>query len=150
MRYVLYKDNIYLESFDEDCFVTGHKEKTDDTFYRYPDNPACYAKDIKDGDVYDLYQIDFFVEYHGKIRIIDHKRKIENYKVVIYVEETDRRGEVVHVPLTVDLHDCSGLHAYYAYFVRGGKKLDKHETKCVYMGLDKFMAELEKHCHENV
>lgn len=150
MRYVLYKDNIYLEAFDENCFVTGFKEKTDDTFYKYHGNSVCYARDIKYGDVYDLYQIYFFVKYHGHIQIIDHKRKIENYKVVIYVDDTDRRGEVIYVPMTVDLHDCSCMQADYVYFVRGGIKLTEHETKCVYMELDDFMAELERHCHENI
>lgn len=132
--------------------MTGFKEKTDDTFYKYPDDSVCYAKDIKDGDVYDLYQIWFFVEYDRDTHIVDHKRKIENYKVEIWVEEIDftKRGEPIPVPITVDLHDCSKFWVYYDYSVRGGKKLDEVETEQVYMDLEEFKAETERHCHANI
>lgn len=150
MRYVLYKGSVYLKSFDEDCFVTGFKEKTDDTFYEYPDHSYSYARDLETGDVYDLYQVDFFIEYDGHTHIVDHKRKIENYEVEIWVEKWDFTQREIHVPITVDLHDCSKFYAHYVYFVRGGKKLDKEEWARVYMDLEEFKAEMERHCHANI
>lgn len=151
MRYVLYKGSVYLNSFSEDCFVTGFKEKTDDTFYKYPNDSHCYARDLEDGDVYDLYQVDFFVEYDHDTHIVDHKRKIENYKVKIWVEEIDfTQRDPIRVPITIDLHDCGKFYAYYVYSVRGGKKLDEEEWEQVYMDLEEFIAEMEKHCHANI
>lgn len=129
MRYALYKGNIYLKSCDEDCF----------------------ARDIKDGDIYDLYQLDFFVEYHGKTYIVYDKRQTEKYKVVICVEEpgsTEREPEFEYK--TVDIHDCDRLCAHYIYFVRSGKKLDKEEAERVWMDAGEFETQREKHCHTKI
>lgn len=121
MRYVLYKGNVYFPAANifttKDCFVTGYKEKTDDTFYKYLDHLYSYARDFEVDDVYDLYQVDFFARFNygndcdedddclvnintresvlrgkwdsNEKRLIelDHKPKIENNEIVIMVED---------------------------------------------------------------
>lgn len=152
MKYVLYKGNVYFTAVNifttKDCFVTGSKEKTDDTFYKYLDS---YARDFGVDDVYDLYQVDFFVEYDSHTRIVDHKSKIENYEVEIWVEELDfTQRDPIRIPITVDLHDCGKFWAHYVYSVRDGKKLDEREAVQVVMEPEEFKAEMLKHRLANI
>ncbi|MCM1100822.1 MAG: hypothetical protein NC079_02255 [Clostridium sp.] len=151
MRYVFYKDNIYLITFGENCFVTAFKEKTDDTFYEYSKEPRLYARNINDGDIYDLYQLDFFVEYHGETYIVYDKRQTKKYKAVIWVEcpdSTEREPKFEYK--TVDVHDCGKLYAHYIYFVRGGKRLDREKAERVYADADGFETLREKHRHTKI
>ncbi|MCM1090902.1 MAG: hypothetical protein NC413_08640 [Muribaculum sp.] len=151
MRYLFYKDNIYLIMFGENCFVTAFKEKTDDTFYEYSKEPRLYARNINDGDIYDLYQLDFFVEYHGESYIVYDKRQTKKYKVVICVEDpfsTEREPKFEYK--TVDIHDCGKLWAHYIYFVRGGKRLDKEKAERVCADAEGFETLRGRHRHTKI
>ena len=74
-KFVSYQGNVYRRAFNiftaKDCFVTQFKEKTDDTFYEYLDHLDSYAKDMKNNDVYDYYDIDFYVVYHDQSKTIE-------------------------------------------------------------------------------
>lgn len=65
--FIKFNGNVYTRSRNiftkKECLVTRFKEKTDDSFYEYLDYLDSYARDLKDGDIYDLYEIDFCVFY---------------------------------------------------------------------------------------
>lgn len=74
-KFIAYKGNVYRQARNiftaKQCLVTGFKEKTDDTFYEYLDYLDSYARDIGPGDVYDLYDINFYVVYHDTSRTME-------------------------------------------------------------------------------
>ncbi|MBD5111580.1 MAG: hypothetical protein HDT42_03490 [Ruminococcaceae bacterium] len=67
-RFVMYNGSVYRDALNiftkKQCFVTQFKEKTDDSFYDYLDYLDSYARDIGSGDIYDLYEVDFYVVYN--------------------------------------------------------------------------------------
>ncbi len=67
-KFVMYNGNVYRAERNifknNDCIVTGFKEKTDDTFYEYLDNLDSYARDLEKDDIYDLYDVNFCVFYN--------------------------------------------------------------------------------------
>lgn len=91
MRYILYKGNVYITSVNifttKNCFVTGFKEKTDDTFYKYLDHMNSYARDLEDNEVDAIYDIDFYVEYHDTSRTMEMAAQ--------GVKEAEEKGKTV-------------------------------------------------------
>lgn len=97
-EYVMYNGNVYRHVWNiftkKQCFVTRFKEKTDKSFCDYLDDLDRYAREIKNDDIYDLYEVDFCISYKapGETGEGDHWRNVNedgHYRLPANIENDE-------------------------------------------------------------